>query len=132
MGGESRRPGFTFVEPDEEFRRLDPVVRWLVREAALVSIDTRHPEVAQRCADLGAQIINDVTGFSDPRMVNVASTSDCGCAVIYSGPVSGSATKGSAVMASAEKDDLSTLMNGAYAGNSAWQHDKNRPPAARH
>lgn len=127
VGGESTRPGFTPVEPDEEFRRLDHVVRWLVREAALVSIDTRHPEVAQRCADLSAQIINDATGFSDPRMVNVASMSDCGCVVMHSGPVSGSVTKGSAVMASAEKDDLSTLMNGASAGNSAWQHEKNRP-----
>lgn len=134
VGGESTRPGFTPVEPDEEFRRLDPVVHWLVKEGALVSIDTRHPEVAKRCADLGAQIINDVTGFSDPRMVNVAATTECGCVVMHSGPVSGMATRGSAVMATAEKDDLSTLMNGASAGDRAWQHEKDRPllPEANH
>ena len=134
VGGESTRPGFTPVEPDEEFRRLDPVVHWLMKEGALVSIDTRHPEVAKRCADLGAQIINDVTGFSDPRMVNVAATTECGCVVMHSGPVSGMATRGSAVMATAEKDDLSTLMNGASAGDRAWQHEKDRPllPEANH
>lgn len=127
MGGESTRPGFTPVQPDEEFQRLEPVVRWLVREGTLVSIDTRHPEVAQRCIDLGAQIINDVTGFSDPRMVKVAATSDCGCVVMHSGPVSGTATKSSAVMASAEKDDLSALMNGASAGNRAWEASGDKP-----
>jgi len=127
VGGESTRPGFTPVQPDEEFRRLEPVVRWLVHEGALVSIDTRHPEVAQSCVDLGAQVINDVTGFSDPRMVKVAATSDCGCVVMHSGPVSGTATKSSAVMASAEKDDLSALMNGASAGNRAWETGGDKP-----
>ena len=134
VGGESTRPGFTPVEPDEEYRRLEPVVRWLVKEGALVSIDTRHSTVAQRCVALGAQIINDVTGFSDPQMVQVAANSSCGCVVVHSGPVSGTATKSSAVMASAEKDDLSALMNSASAGDHAWEDEQGRPllPQADH
>ncbi len=127
VGGESTRPGFTPVEPDEELRRLEPTVRWLVKEGALVSIDTRHPEVARRCVDLGAQIINDVTGFSDPRMSNVAASSGCGCVVMHSGPVSGAATGSSAVMASADKDDLSALMGGASAGDRSWEAEKGSP-----
>lgn len=127
VGGESTRPGFTPVVPSEELRRLEPVVRWLVQEGALVSIDTRHPEVARSCVDLGAQVVNDVTGFSDPRMVDVAATSDCGCVVMHSGPVSGAATRGSAVMATAGRDDLSVLMGGASAGDRSWEGEKNRP-----
>lgn len=127
VGGESTRPGFTPVEPDEEYRRLEPVVRWLVKEGALVSIDTRHSTVAQRCVALGAQIINDVTGFSDPQMVQVAANSSCGCVVVHSGPVSGAATRNSAVMASSGRDDLSTLMNGASAGDRAWEDEQDQP-----
>lgn len=127
VGGESTRPGFTPVEPSEELRRLEPVVRWLAREGALVSIDTRHPAVARRCVDLGAQIINDVTGFSDPQMVDVAAESSCGCVVMHSGPVSGTATRSSAVMAVSDRDDLSALMSNASAGDRAWEGEESRP-----
>lgn len=127
VGGESTRPGFTPVEPDEEYHHLEPVVRWLVKEGALVSIDTRHPTVAQRCIELGAQIINDVTGFSNPQMVQVAANSTCGCVVMHSGPVSGAATRSSAVMASSGRDDLSTLMNVASAGDRAWENEQDQP-----
>lgn len=127
VGGESTRPGFTPVDPNDEFRRLDPVVRWLVKEGALVSIDTRHPAVAQHCVELGAQIINDVTGFSDPQMVQVAAESTCGCVVMHSGPVSGNATRKSAVMAKAGRDELSDLMGSASAGDRTWEDEKDRP-----
>ena len=42
VGGESTRPGFTPVNPDEEARRVLPVVRALAKEGAIVSIDTRQ------------------------------------------------------------------------------------------
>ena len=47
VGGESTRPGFTPVNPDEEARRVLPVVRALAKEGAIVSIDTRHVAVAK-------------------------------------------------------------------------------------
>ena len=72
VGGESTRPGHTPVSPEEEARR-----------GAIVSIDTRHPEVARLCVGLGASIVNDVTGFTDPEMVRVAAESDCGCVVMH-------------------------------------------------
>lgn len=121
VGGESTRPGFKPVDPEEEFCRLGPVVSWLVKEGALVSVDTRHAAVAARCIDLGTQIVNDVTGFSDPAMVAVAEGSDCGCVVMHAGPVSGAATKDSAIQAKEGADDLAALMESASAGSRSWE-----------
>lgn len=88
VGGESTRPGFTPVSADEEGRRVLPVIRALVDAGALVSIDTRHPEVANLAVKLGAGIINDVTGFTNPEMVRVAAESTCGCIIMHAGEVS--------------------------------------------
>ena len=76
VGGESTRPGHRPVSSEEEARRIVPVVRALVAEGAVVSVDTRHADVAKICVRLGAAIINDVTGFTDPKMVEVAAESD--------------------------------------------------------
>ena len=88
VGGESTRPGFTPVDPDEEARRVLPVIRELARAGALVSVDTRHPSVAAMALRMGAQIVNDVTGFTDPAMVSVATGSNCGLVVVHAGEVS--------------------------------------------
>lgn len=83
VGGESTRPGHHPVSSEEEAARIVPVVRGLVAEGAIVSVDTRHADVAKMCARLGASIINDVTGFTDPAMVQVAAETDCGCVVMH-------------------------------------------------
>ncbi len=85
VGGESTRPGFDPVSPKVEAERVVPVIQALVEKGAIVSIDTRHPEVAELCVNLGAAIINDVEGFSDPRMVEVAANSGAGCIVMHAG-----------------------------------------------
>ena len=89
VGGESTRPGFTAVPPDEEGRRVLPVVRALADAGAVVSIDTRHAQVARLAVRCGAAIVNDVTGFTDPEMQRVAAETDCGCVVMHAGEVSG-------------------------------------------
>lgn len=83
VGGESTRPGHTPVSSQEEAKRVVPVVRALVEAGAIVSIDTRHADVARMCVRLGASIINDVTGFTDPDMVQVAVDTLCGCVVMH-------------------------------------------------
>ena len=88
VGGESTRPDFEPVSSQEEAKRVVPVVRDLVEAGAIVSIDTRHADVAKMCVRLGASIVNDVTGFTDPAMVDVASTTSCGCVVMHAGEVS--------------------------------------------
>lgn len=83
VGGESTRPGHTPVTPEEEAERVVPVVRGLVAAGAIVSIDTRHAEVARMCLRLGASIVNDVSGFTDADMVELVASSDCGCIVMH-------------------------------------------------
>ena len=87
VGGESTRPGFIPVDPDTEARRVLPVVQALAKAGAVVSIDTRHVEVAKAAVRVGASIVNDVTGFTDPRMVDFVKESDCGLVVMHAGEV---------------------------------------------
>jgi dihydropteroate synthase len=69
------------VTPQEELRRIEPVLRELVPGLSVpISIDTRHADVAERAVSLGASIINDISGLSDPTMVEVAVKS--GAAVV--------------------------------------------------
>ena len=85
VGGESTRPGFTPVTADEEARRVLPVVRALVAKGAIVSIDTRHVEVAKAAVRMGASIVNDVTGFTDPKMVEFVANNTCGVVIMHAG-----------------------------------------------
>ena len=68
VGGESSRPGATEVPPEEELRRVLPVVKELAARGAKVSVDTRRAEVAQQALDAGARAVNDITAGADPGM----------------------------------------------------------------
>lgn len=83
VGGESTRPGSAEVDTDEELARVLPVVQALTEKGLCVSIDTRHPAVAQACVKAGASIINDVSGFRDADMVRVAVSCDAGLVVMH-------------------------------------------------
>ena len=72
VGGESSRPGAGTVSEDEEVRRVLPVVEAIKRELAVrVSVDTCKAGVARRALAAGADMINDVSAFSDPGMIPV-------------------------------------------------------------
>lgn len=83
VGGESTRPGADPVTVEEELTRVLAVVQRLAADGICVSIDTRHSEVAAACLAAGASIINDVSGFRDPAMVEVAASSSCGVVVMH-------------------------------------------------
>lgn len=84
LGAESTRPGAEPVSEAEELRRVEPVLERLAGTiSATVSIDTYKPAVARRAIALGAEIINDVTGFRDPKMVAVAAESDTGLVCMH-------------------------------------------------
>ena len=83
VGGESTRPGSDEVSIGEEIDRVIDVVRVLSDEGVCVSIDTRHAEVARVAVEMGASIINDVSGFRDPAMVKVATECDAGLVVMH-------------------------------------------------
>ncbi len=70
IGGESTRPGAVRPPVEEELRRVRPVVRELAAAGAVVSIDTMRAEVAEVALDLGAGIVNDISGgLADPFML---------------------------------------------------------------
>lgn len=74
VGGESTRPGAAPVPPDEELRRVLPVVEALAQDCSVpISIDTRKACVARAACRKGASLINDVSALTaDPEMVAVA------------------------------------------------------------
>ena len=75
IGGESTRPGADAVSPDEELRRVVPVLEELAG-AVPVSIDTAKAEVARRALELGAELVNDVTALrGDPGLAEVVASS---------------------------------------------------------
>ena len=83
VGGESTRPGSSEVSEEEELERVLNVVRALAGEGLPVSIDTRHAGVARACVDAGACIVNDVSGFRDEAMREVARASSAGLVVMH-------------------------------------------------
>ncbi|MGI3212385.1 dihydropteroate synthase [Roseovarius tibetensis] len=65
VGGESTRPGAAAVTIDTEIARTDPVIAAIRAEiAAPISIDTRKAQVARAAARAGADLVNDVSGFT--------------------------------------------------------------------
>ncbi|MBQ7454671.1 MAG: dihydropteroate synthase [Selenomonadaceae bacterium] len=72
IGAESTRPGATPVSADEEFARLEKVLPAIKELGVPISVDTYKPEVAAQVLELGAEIINDVHGLEDLRMIDVA------------------------------------------------------------
>jgi dihydropteroate synthase len=83
VGGESTRPGAEPVGLDEELRRIVPVVRALAADGVPVSVDTSKPEVARAAAGAGAEIVNDVTGLRDPRMIEVCAETGVGIVIMH-------------------------------------------------
>ncbi len=73
VGGESTRPGAAPVPPEEELRRVVPVITGLAQAGVLVSIDSRRAAVMAAALDAGARIVNDVTALAgDPESLALA------------------------------------------------------------
>jgi dihydropteroate synthase len=79
VGGESTRPGSDPVSPEEELRRVLPVIEGMVsaRPDSIVSIDTYRSAVAEAALDAGAKAVNDVTALGDPRMAGLMAERGC-------------------------------------------------------
>ena len=72
IGGESTRPGANPVDLETELERVIPLIEVLKsRSSALISIDTRKPQVAEAALRAGAHLVNDIAGLTDPAMLEV-------------------------------------------------------------
>lgn len=86
IGGESTRPGAQTVEELEEIARTAPVIAAL-RDAnqVAISIDTRKATVALEALDMGANLINDVSGFTyDAALAPLAAQAGVPVCVMHS------------------------------------------------
>ena len=92
LGAESSRPGggvygegAAEVSADEELERLLPVLEALRRETeAVLSVDTRKGEVAERALAAGADLINDVTALSEPGLGRAVRDAGCPLVLMHS------------------------------------------------
>ncbi len=64
LGAESTHPDAEDVSAETETERLTPVIRELKRRGLTVSVDTSKPAVMRAVLELGADMINDVAGFT--------------------------------------------------------------------
>ena len=65
IGGESTRPGAKPVSLDEELNRTAPVIEAIRNQSdCIISIDTYKSEVAAGALDAGANMVNDISGFT--------------------------------------------------------------------
>jgi dihydropteroate synthase len=85
IGGESSRPGARGFTAEEELSRVRPILERLSREIDVpISIDTRKSMVAAEAVDMGASIINDISGLRhDPDMVATAVRSGAAVTVMH-------------------------------------------------
>ena len=73
IGGESTRPGSSYVEIEEEIQRVVPVIKAIREESdVLISVDTWKSQVAKAALAAGANLVNDITGLmGDEKMADV-------------------------------------------------------------
>ena len=74
VGGESTRPGASFVTAEDEIKRVVPIIKAIKeRFNCLISIDTYKTETARAALEAGADILNDVwAGLYDGQMLALA------------------------------------------------------------
>ncbi len=86
VGGQSTRPGYDEVPPQEEAERVAPIIERLVSELDVpVSVDTYKASVARAALEAGAHLLNDIWGFRPPSSSNALGMA--ALAVEYSVPV---------------------------------------------
>ncbi len=72
VGGASSKPGVEEVSPDEELKRVLPVIEKISKNFPhiYISIDTYRSNVARQSVDAGAQLVNDISaGNADDNML---------------------------------------------------------------
>lgn len=74
IGGESSRPGAAPVDPNEELRRVIPIIEAIRAESNIpISIDTTKAVVLEKAIAAGADILNDISaGRFDPDILPTA------------------------------------------------------------
>lgn len=73
------------VSPAEELDRIVPVIEQVAAASdVVISVDTYRAEVAEAATAAGASVINDTSGFSDPRMAATVAESRAHVVITHS------------------------------------------------
>ncbi len=73
IGGESTKPNAQAISPETEWQRIKIIVEKLCKKyPKKISLDTKNPVTAEKFCQCGGTIINDVSGFQDPKMIDIA------------------------------------------------------------
>lgn len=85
IGGESTRPNSAQVAVEEEINRVVPIIEAIrKRFDVFISIDTSKSEVARKAVEIGAEIINDVSGLRfDEKIAEVAFQTKAGLILMH-------------------------------------------------
>lgn len=85
IGGESTRPGSSYVEIEEEIQRVVPVIKAIRQESdVLISVDTWKSQVAEAALKAGANLVNDITGLmGDKEMADVVAKAGAQVVIMF-------------------------------------------------
>ena len=83
IGGESTRPGASPVSIESELERVIPVLQAIRDLDTILSVDTRHAQVARAAIDAGAHLINDISAGTDSEMLEVIAGTEVGYALMH-------------------------------------------------
>lgn len=119
IGGQSTRPGHTPVSPEEELRRVLPVLRAVAGRVSIpISIDTSSALVAEEALAAGASIINDVRGLTaDPELAAVAARAGVPVVIMHDVGADGQGDLVTSVVR-----ELARRLDRAVAAGIAWEN----------
>ena len=83
VGGESGVTDMPPISPEEETRRVLPLVERLAADGVTVSVDTWKPQVARAALDAGAAMINDVSGLLEPELADVCAAAGAALVLMH-------------------------------------------------
>ena len=83
VGGESNVSNRPPVTAAVEIERVEPVIAALADAGAVVTIDTHRVETARAAIAAGAAIVNYISGFRDPAMIEVCAEAGAGVVLMH-------------------------------------------------
>ena len=84
LGPASSNPDASPVSPEEEMRRLVPVMEALMAEGMSVSVDSFLASTQAYALAHGARYLNDIQGFDEPSIYPALAASDANLIVMHS------------------------------------------------
>ena len=88
IGGQSTRPGYTEITPEEEINRTEPFIKIIKAKTTVqISIDSYKIAVVKTALEAGADIVNDVSALRDENIAKITADFDAKLVLMHFGPV---------------------------------------------